>query len=474
MRMKRNITKTLYIPIEIIDRELGGALLLSSCAVSNGWQVVLGGKQGIFNNMSRFKRMPGVFFLKSIVPGEVFKQKEIISYGHRVVSLDIEGLVPSNGESGVRLRYSDESIELTDRIFYWGKNHYESISKVYSQVKEKSVISGSPIIDEILILREKAVKKREENVKKKILIGTSCGYANHINGMEFSERMTKDAYCGNVSKEECLQLEYEAQLDIKIFDYWKQLISQIAEEFKDCDIILRPHPSENKDFWRKYIKDFNNIHLDEGGSILEEMVSSDIYIHFNSTSAITSMLLGLPTFMPLPRLEKELFDRVTFVKNMSIIFETFDELKSKLREYLEDGSKQLPAYDISQYCENVKQKDYSAAKVIIDNLDELYSFDKGKGDLLGQCLKEWIIVRLKRFKFFLFWSAGIFFSFFGIKKSKIFPPKNSYINAASKQPNTSLEKVKKVMFLLLGDKSEQVNIVKKDVNLFILSSRENR
>ena len=77
------ITKTLYIPLEIFDREMGGGLLLASEAVSRGWRVILGGKQAFFNNISRFRNMPGVVFLKSIVPGETFIQKKLKNYGHK-------------------------------------------------------------------------------------------------------------------------------------------------------------------------------------------------------------------------------------------------------------------------------------------------------------------------------------------------------------------------------------------------------
>ena len=135
--------------MEIFDRELGGALVLSRHAIENGWRVILGGKASIFPYLSKFKEMPGVFLLKSIVPGELHIQKKIIAGGHRVTSLDVEGLVPSNGEEGVRLRYSEKTINLTDILFFWGKNDYELAKSVYPSISDKSFPLGSPIIDHI-------------------------------------------------------------------------------------------------------------------------------------------------------------------------------------------------------------------------------------------------------------------------------------------------------------------------------------
>lgn len=475
MEEQKSITKTFYIPIEIIDRELGGALLLSAYAVSKGWKVVLGGKQAIFNNMSRFKDLPGVFFLKSIVPGEVFKQKEIMSYGHRVVSLDVEGLVPSNGDSGVRLRYSDDSIALTDILFFWGQDHFNSVYNVYPQIKEKSVISGSPIIDEMLIRGKKAKERRKNSKRKQVLIGTSCGYANHINGIEFSKKMTKDAHGENVDSEQDLAFKYEAELDTIIFEYWKEAVPKIAEEVKGCDIVLRPHPSENKDFWRNHVKKYDNIRINEGGSILDEMLKSDFYVHFNSTSAITSMILDLPTYMLLPKMKKELFDRIAFVKDLSITVENTDILVDKLKSAVEGQGQENLDVNIDNYCENLKDPDLDSSKLIVDKFDEIYNFVQTKAKIKRQGFKEGLIVKLKKLKFFILWSLGIVCDLFNVKARDRFPPRNSYKNSNAKQPNTSLSRVVNLLEELVGEERfEEINIEKKARNLFVISYGENK
>jgi len=439
------ITRTLYLPIEIFYRELGGALLLAACAVSRGWRVVLGGKQAIFNNMSRFRGMPGVFFLKSIVPGETFKQKEIAGFGHRIVSLDVEGLVPSNGEAGVRLRYSRESIALTDILFFWGRNHYQSVFNVYPQIKDKSVISGSPIIDEVLLRRKGVGRLRKGSGKPRILIGTSCGYANHINGKDFAMQMTRDAYSNNLSPREASDLDCEADLDERIFECWKHFIPRIARELRDCEIVLRPHPSENKRFWQSYMKGFDNVRINTSGSIIDQMLVSDAYIHFNSTSAITSMLLGIPTFMLLPELEKKMLERVTYVKDLSITAPSLEELITRIKSYISDPAKTASYKDISQYCENFTSPDFDASAVIMDSLERHFVFSLSQGVIGRRTFSEYIIVRLKKMKLFMFWCLGLC-----VPWGRHFPPRNYYKNAKAKQPNTSLESIREVLCSLLG------------------------
>jgi surface carbohydrate biosynthesis protein len=466
------LTKTLYIPIEIFDRELGGALLLSAEAVSRGWRVVMGGKQGIFNNMSRFRRMPGIFYLKSIVPGEVFKQKEIMADGHRITALDVEGLVPTTGETGVKLRYSEESIALTDLLFFWGQNDYESVRAVYPGIAQKSVVSGSPIIDEILVRRKRAASEKRASPKRRILVGTSCGFANHLNGIEFSRQMIHDAIAKNKDNSAAEELEHQIVLDERIFEYWKEAVPRIGESFRDCEVVLRPHPSENKQFWKNHLKGYGNIRIDEGGSILEEMLHADVYVHFNSTSALTSMILGIPTLMPFPTFHDDLVERVTFVKDLSITAQTTEELLDQIRRHVANPDRSVSTGPLARYCANLGRDGYSASKVILDALEKRYTFSSEPGVLLDQAPRERLIVFLKKLKFFLMWTAGIALSLVGVKPGRPFPPRNAYRNANAKQPDTPAAEVRHMLSQLLdADAADRIDLERKARNLFVMGGR---
>jgi len=467
MKKQRLITKTLYIAVEIFDRELGGALLLASYAASRGWKVVVGGKQAIFNNMSRFREMPGVFFLKSIVPGETFKQKEIASYGHKVVSLDVEALVPSNGKAGVGLRYSKESIELADLIYFWGEKHYNSVYSVYPEIKSKSIITGSPIVDEIILRKNNRPKRRINHIK--ILVGTSCAYANHLNGIDFALRMSRCAFGNNLGEKERREIENEALLDKKIFEFWKEIILKLASEFKTCEIVLRPHPSENKEFWRTYIRNLKNVRIDENTPILDEMINSDVYIHFNSTSSMISNILEIPTFMLLPKLNTNLLDRITFVKDLSITASSCDHLIKKIKECVENPEKTYVRKDLSQYCINLTSEKFSSSELIIDSLEKRFDFLESHGNILKRSFQEYLYVKMKKTKFFILWVFGIIFSLLNIQAKKYVLPKNAYKNARAKQPITSLKTINKKMSNFTKVQTDS-NIIARQIqkNLFVI------
>lgn len=464
-----SLTKTLYIPVEIIDRELGGALLMAANAASRGWSVVLGGKQAVFSNMSRFRASPGIFFLKSVVPGEVFMQDEIIAHGHRVVSLDVEGLVPSNGEAGVRLRYSSKSIEKSDLLFFWGDEHFAAVREIYPEAQERACVTGSPIIDEVRVRAARYSAMINRKPRKKILIGTSCGFANHINGIEFSRQMRRNAYADNLSDNEKHTLDLEAELDLEIFEYWKKIVPLIAEKFSEYDVVLRPHPSESVKFWKKHLKAYSNLRIDSGKSILEELLGADVYVHFNSTSAIISNILNVPTIMPMPTFDELLRERITYVKDVSILAETEEELFRLIsnvlfQRYCSENSKCL-----SRYCQNLKEKSVPAAVAIINALETKYNFQSNNFTLHRQRYREKLSVSFRRSKYFLLWLLSLFYWAAKRKVDNSLPPVNAYNSARAKQPKTSLRRLKSLIDSLV-DKSvlETLQVDKITTNIFII------
>ena len=71
-----------YIPIELFNREMNGALVLALTAASKGWFVFLGSKKEIISLSDSLPK--GIFYLKSIVPGELEQLKRISNNGRYI------------------------------------------------------------------------------------------------------------------------------------------------------------------------------------------------------------------------------------------------------------------------------------------------------------------------------------------------------------------------------------------------------
>ena len=171
--------KNLIIPIEIKHREILGAISLSYSALNNGWTVFLGQKSQIFPFIPFFYK--SIWFLKSIVPGEISNLIKIKKYGHKLTTLDVEGLILSNGDFGPIKRYSEQTIELAEAIFYWGaESHYEPVKKVFPNIKNKSFVTGSPIVDTWFLEKNNFYSKKKliKKTNKSILISVNFARAD--------------------------------------------------------------------------------------------------------------------------------------------------------------------------------------------------------------------------------------------------------------------------------------------------------
>jgi surface carbohydrate biosynthesis protein len=319
-----NDNKYLYIPLEIFIRELKGMLLFSLVAAKYGWRVVIGGKQSIFPVLDKLPL--GVVLLKSIVPGEMELQKKIASYGHKIASLDAEGLLPSNGKSGVELRYSQDTIELSDILFFWGKEQFESVERVFPDIKKNACITGSPIFDYWRFLKSSYHYSGSKN-QKTILIATSFPFANHIIGNEVAYLSVKNASGPDAAHEHLDEIFLDAKVQEIIYPKFIKLVKKIIEKNPASKILIRPHPSENPNIWKKIANKFPNTELQIGGEVSQQIILCDIFIHFNSTTSIEASYLGKKVITYLPKMEPHLQARMNrHALEVSYICNSFDEV----------------------------------------------------------------------------------------------------------------------------------------------------
>ena len=126
----------LYINVEILNREFQSKLLVAMESASKGIKVYMG---RLTPYLMRDFFVPGIVLLKSITPSP--SRLEELKYYRRnnfiVTSLDEEvGLVEHN-KKYLNLRYSNKSLDLTDRVFTWGKFDYDNLTNRFKKHKKK-------------------------------------------------------------------------------------------------------------------------------------------------------------------------------------------------------------------------------------------------------------------------------------------------------------------------------------------------
>ena len=137
--------KYLYLPLEIVVREQEGKATLASYAIKRGWNVIIGAKLELYSIADQLPK--GVFLIKSAMLSELNQIKMLKKSGHKVCSLDEEGVVTYKIFLEKNYRYCKETLELIDKIFVWGSEQKKSFLKKFFKFKNKIFVTGNPRID---------------------------------------------------------------------------------------------------------------------------------------------------------------------------------------------------------------------------------------------------------------------------------------------------------------------------------------
>ena len=349
--------KKLVIPVEIKSRELDAAIVLSIQAIKKGWTVYLGQKQQIWPII---ELMPdSIYFLKSIVPGEYKNLVKIKKYGNFITSLDIEGLNMGVEPIGVTRRYSNETIKLADKIFFWGKNDFSRVKSKFKNINKKYFISGSPVVDAWKIHLKKIKKINEDN---SILISMNFMRGDpSIKHVKYD--LEKHMMGSKINKKQIDYLKREYELKDLSFKDFYAITESLAKKFPKNKIIIRPHPEENIKRYKPLEKIHNNLKIDNKSSRIIQLKKCSVFIHFNSTMAVQAYFMKKKVIMYNPIKNKRALSILCPVPKL--VSNHITSEKKLFKNVLKSSNKKFP---ISMLLEN---HDFDASEKIINQLEIL-------------------------------------------------------------------------------------------------------
>ena len=361
--------KFLYLPIESKVREFDAKILIALEAVKNDYVVIIGSK----SMMRYMKFLPkGILFYKDSSAPMEQRFKNFKKIGHKIIVHDEEGFVQMNWDDYCKTRINFDTLKYVDKYLCWGNEQFKAIEQAKINInKNLSMVKvGHPRID---LLRNPI---RNYNFDKSIngkmiLINTKLGEYNHQKGETAWIDIMKNH--NMIQSESFLKLKME-QVSYKksLMEYYINLINSISGKYKDCKIILRPHPVENVDKWKELTRDLSNVIVTNEKPIGYWIHQSDLVIHTGCTTALEAFIMDKPviTFKPIDdkRFEVPLPDSISLKATNE---EQCVELISKLMNndydydtYKKNGNEIL--------CKNIESlKGEFAYKKIVEELDKL-------------------------------------------------------------------------------------------------------
>jgi len=360
--------KIIYIPMETKRREYHAKLLFALYAVCSGYQVVIGSKNTVNKCM---KSLPQGIYIGTgvtIILGKMLlKFKEL---GHSVVAFDEEGLIYYNQDNFMRARVKEDIIQKINYLFTWGDHHSKLVQKKAPELLNYSAIGNMRF--ELLKQKYSGIFDKEAQIIKEkygnyILLNTNLGIANHLIGTDFFCLSSKSFL--DDSDEESFYTDMQVH-DSNTFESFRVLVTSLADKLKTTNIIIRPHPSENKKNWEKL---FNkpNVNVVNSGNVIPWIMASSVVIQKNCTTAVEAVYLNRPVITYSvkddPRYDSEITNGIGKVCHTEEeVFRTLDNIGEVEARLV------LDRLFLKNYISNMDPDD-SVSKAALDILDKIDS-----------------------------------------------------------------------------------------------------
>lgn len=326
----------LIIPVENQLRELDAKLLLAVCAANAGLSSYIGYRTEIDINITRFPQ--SIYLAKSFTHRSDKMFRILSKLGHIICAWDEEALVHYPADIYFTRRLSPETLKHVSHIFAWGQENREllqSYPELPAQIPIHNV--GNPRLDLFRSIFIPYFEESINNIKKEfgeyVLINTNFGNVNAhlpIHNL-FINKDSEGNYLERGRGSMGMSTEYaegRARFKQSIFDNFISLVKYLAVNLENLNIIIRPHPVENKNPYYHLAKNYKNVHVVQKGNVLPWIQASNSIVHNGCTTAIEACLAGKPAIAFEPVSSERYGDALP--NNISYQCKTVDEVLDKI------------------------------------------------------------------------------------------------------------------------------------------------
>lgn len=305
-------TSTLIIPVENQVRELDAKLLLACVAAERGMPVVLGSRTYVNFAMPFLPR--GLFLAKSMRSISKRMLGIIRGLGHQVVAWDEESLVRYTSPEYYAWRYSRDTFRHIDQLFAWGADDAAFFRGYEHYTGVPIHVTGNPRIDQLRPeLRgyfAPEVKALHARYGDFILVNTNFSFVNNfvpslnliVHDKSGQPQVSRTGMGMSLPFASGMAAHQQA-----IHDHFRELMPRLARWFPEHRIVLRPHPSENHDVWRRILADCPKVDVVHEGNVVPWLMAARVLLHNGCTTAVEASVLETPAVSYMP-VQSEVYD----------------------------------------------------------------------------------------------------------------------------------------------------------------------
>jgi len=336
--------KHLLIPVENQVRELDPKLLLACVAARRGFSSVIGSRREMEMLIDSFPR--SIYLSKSMTVRSLLFFWVAAKYGHDIITWDEEALVHLPPETYFSRRLHPAAIRYVSHLFAWGEENAE-LWRQYAHLPQGTPIhvTGNPRSDllrtEMHAYYAAEVEKIRRGFGNFILVNTNFNHVNafgpDMNLFKPVKRAGDTPRFGRAARG--MSREYAEGLrdhKLAVFRDFQRMIPELEKSFPDYAIVVRPHPTEGHDVYRRIAAECRRVKVTNEGNVVPWLLSAKALIHNGCTTGVEAFEMQVPA-LSYRATVNETYDAGFYRLPNALSHNcfSFDELQDTLQRILE-------------------------------------------------------------------------------------------------------------------------------------------
>ena len=395
----------LLIPVENQVRELDAKLLLACLAAQRGFSSMIGSRREMEFNIDQFPR--SIYLSKSMTIRSLIFFRVAKRFNHEIITWDEEALVHLPADTYFSRRLDPKAIRFVSHLFAWGQDNAD-LWRQYPHLPQKIPIhiTGTPRNDmmrsQLRPFYEEEVNKIKNQYGDFLLLNTNF---NHVNAYGADMNLFKPVKNpGDTPKfgraARGMSRAYaEGLQDHKraVLDHFLDIIPRLEKAFPDCNIVVRPHPTENHAIYKKIADRCERVHVTNEGNVVPWIMATRAVLHNGCTTGVEAYMMGVPAVSYRATVNEE-YDYGFYVLPNKMSHQCFDfaQLKALLQQILRgelgaaDGAERQAL--IGNYL--ASQEGPLACERMLDVLEKIdEDFSTTPRDSVKNKMERWMVTR---------------------------------------------------------------------------------
>jgi hypothetical protein len=182
-----------------------------------------------------------------------------------------------------------------------------------------------------------------------------------------------------------------------VFEQFKRLIPELEKAFPDCNIVVRPHPTENHDVYNQIASQCERVFVTNEGNVVPWLMATKAVIHNGCTTGVEAYTMQVPAISYRAVVNEE-YDYGFYVLPNKISYQCYDfeQLKGLLQRILQgeigaaDGDERQAL--IQRYL--AAREGPLACEIMLDVLESIAEKpDLSSSPTLNKRLMRWFLTR---------------------------------------------------------------------------------